>query len=165
MNNTRHMMQSAKVYVYILAATGLFALFQSVFPAIQDSRTWRDLTWRSAVRDVHVTRTKISPDGLALTVWGLLTKMGCEKERGTHSASTLGPDGLWHYAKFGNDGEQKATPNSRPPSGTPEAFGPWTITSLVPNPKRARFWVYHLQCPDKKYPFLVFDIEWKEISQ
>lgn len=149
----------------LLVAAGLVLAFGGpTYENVKNSRAYRDMAGLSAAKDIEVKRAIISTDGMTITVWGVLTKMGCEKAKGSDSASTLGPDGLWHYAFFDPSKEPPRTPESRPPLGQPDAFGPWSITSYVANPQRAAFWVNHLACPDKGYPLRVFDIPWKEIK-
>ena len=149
-----------------LAAVCLFAgMFFMVIPAgwdnLTESRSYRDLLGMSAIKNVQVTRAIISDDNRSMTVWGEITKLRCEKRKGSEVATTQDAYGDWHYAEFSASAQSKSTPDNRPPLGEPDVFGPWTITSAIENPVRAQFWVSHDQCPRKLTPVLVFDIEWK----
>ena len=164
MINTRDSVSRSKPYFWILAVSAIALLAQVVNDRVADERWYRDLAGLSAAKDIEVRRAQVVEAGRAIVVAGVLTKVQCEKLLGSDTAYTQDVNGIWFPASFDSSAEFHGTPANRPQNDAPEAFGPWKITSAVPNPQRARFWVSHKLCPDKTIPLLVFDIPWADLN-
>lgn len=164
MSNTRDAASRSKPYFFIIAISVIAILAQAVNDRLDEERWYRDLVGLSAAKNIEVMRAEVIEDGKAIVVAGILTKVQCVKTPGSDAAYTQDVKGIWHPAVFDGSAEFPGTQFNRPSNAAPEAFGPWKITSLTPNPQRARFWVSHNQCPDKTIPLLVFDIPWADLN-
>jgi hypothetical protein len=164
MSNTRDAVARSKPYILIVVFSLVAIFAQTFIHKFEEERWYRDLVGISAAKDIEVQRAEIVDDGKSIVVAGVLTKVHCEKLKGSDAAYTQDINGVWHPAVFDPSAEFPETPFNRPHNDAPEAFGPWKITSLVTNPQRARFWVSHKFCPEKTIPLLVFDIPWADLN-
>ncbi|MDF2143189.1 hypothetical protein [Paenirhodobacter sp. CAU 1674] len=131
------------------------AVIAPIMGVIGSTQWWRDVTMQSPVRDVRVLT--VSATALEIRVSGTLVKPRDCQTVGAPLAQVV-VDGIVLAADFRAD-EPSGTPDSRPASSAPQAFGAWIITSPEPWPDRAVMYRRH-NCDGKIFTSRMFDIPW-----
>lgn len=158
--HTRTALKKSKIPAAIMVVAFALAIYPAAMTHIEESRAYRNVMNLTPFKDVDIH--KVVVDGDTMTVWGSFEKVRCGKV--AHHAYTRGDEGYNHHAQFSSADESFLTPENRPKTGHPEFFGPWKITSSIPNPARASFYPVH-RCDGIIESNLFFDLPWEDYER
>lgn len=142
MENTKSAVKRSKGLGWFVVLMTAFAVAQTYWPMLSETRTYRDLTGATPFHGVRY-ESQITEDGRAI-VNGDFVKRRCIFSRLT-AYTTFG--GSLSRAIIDTSADDGGSQYSRPPSRDRQRFGPWVITSLIQNPDGWEIYVRH-ECPE-----------------
>lgn len=139
----------------MILAYGFASLFHE---RISEQRWYRDLTRQTPFHSVVIDRQVLSDGGMVLTVDGHFTKRRECVPIPPVAVQTYHGSGSAEPAGFVS--RQPGDAINRPPLDGSQAFGPWDLIALSPDPLEASVWIWH-KCSDGKFQYnQLFRIPW-----
>lgn len=130
------------VVVALLAL--LIGSLHPLFDRLAETRAWRDLTARTPVHSVTVTRASLTPRGAELA--GEMVKRRCEYA-GLSAYVRIGP--VWQRAQIDTSAEDTVRPpGDRPSVPGAQLWGPWVIVWRPASAPEAWAIYAHHRCPE-----------------
>ncbi len=120
-----------------------------VFPRFTEQRWYRDITRLTPFYDVVLLYSSVSEDQIRVVFGGSMVKRRCDFNN--LFGYIYGDNGLRYRVPIDHSSEGGG---NRPPSGTPESWGPWSLslddnpnipTTMVP--ERWEVIAEHVKCP------------------
>lgn len=146
--NTYRVLREQKNRILFALALILFAVFPTLQAMLIESRVYRDLVHLTAFH--HATLDDVQADGPdSILVQGTLIKRRCIFMDAV-AYTTRGNASELARLDF-NPYNQEPPVVNRPPMPEPQGWGPWRITTLLPNPDTFEVYTRH-DCPNEGRP-------------